>query len=208
MSSENRPQKGKEKNTENLSSVRKSLWGELNATSTVAIVVMVAIIIASITAFIFMCIKPAKHVYVLDDADVFSGVERQKLEELAQELKEECDVNVVIATTRNNPKGTSDSACKKYAEEIYQNHCISTPLQDNSGFCLYIDLTVDKPGSRFFWLYTYGTAYYSVSDEECQKLFSAHRDELSNEYYYEAITGIMRRLTNTDFHSSGLTFHQ
>ena len=53
MSSENRPQKGKEKNTENLSSVRKSLWGELNATSTVAIVVMVAIIIASITAFIW-----------------------------------------------------------------------------------------------------------------------------------------------------------
>ena len=206
MSNQNLPKEGKEKKNESLSSVRKSIWGELNATSTVAIIVMAVIIIASVAAFIFMNIKPEKHVFLMDDAHIFSVEELEQLDALAEKLKKECDINVVIATTRNNPKGTSDADCKNYAKEIYQDCCISTPLQDNSGFCLYIDLTVDKPGSRFFWLYTYGTAYYSVSDEECQSLFSSHRDELSNEQYYEALSGIMRRLINTDFHSDGLTF--
>ncbi len=189
---------------EELSQVKKSLWGEMNAVSASAMAIIAVIVIASIALFIYMNLIPPKHVYIEDDADIFTEEELEELEDLAKDLKKSHDINIVIATTRDNPKGVSDDDCKDYAAEIYKEHCIHTSMQDNSGICLYIDLTVDKPGSRFFWLYTYGTAYFTVDDDDCSRLFGMYRDELSSEQYFTAIYNLLIDLDEYDYHSFGL----
>ena len=151
---------------EDLKNVKKSILGEFSALSGAVMLLVIVIVIVSISSFIFMNRVPPKKVVIEDEAEIFSGKELKLLEKAAEELKEEKDINVVIATTRDNPHGTADEDCKEYASEIYKDHCIPHPLQDNSGVCIYIDLTLDYPGGRFFWLYTYGSAFFAVSDRE------------------------------------------
>ncbi len=189
---------------ESLGYVKKSLWGEVSAVSGLVLLLIVAVVVGSVAAFIYMNRIPPKSVFIKDDASIFSQEQMSTLSSLAEILKDENDINVVIATTRNNPYGTSDDDCKEYAAAIYKEDCIATSMQDNSGICIYIDLTIDKPGSRFFWLYTYGTAYYSVDDEECTALFRGQKSILADGNYADAIANIMRRLDSYDFHSTGL----
>lgn len=187
-----------------LENVKKSLWGEMSAVSGIVLLLIVALVVGSVAAFIYMNRIPPKQVIVKDEAGIFSASENMELTKLAEELKDKHDINVVIATTRKNPYGTSDDNCKSYAESIYSENCISTSMQDNSGICIYVDLTLDSPGNRYFWLYTYGTAYYSVSDDECSSLFRSQKEKLSNGQYGSAISIILRRLDSYDFHSTGL----
>ncbi len=183
---------------------KKSLWGELNALSGVALAVIAGIVILSIAAFIFMNRIPPKRTKIIDDAGIFSSEEYADLEDAAEKLKDDNDINVVVVTTRDNPNGTDDSDCRKYAADVYKKYCIHTSMQDNSGICILIDLTLDFPGGRYFWLYTYGTAYFAVDSDECNRLFGAYRKELGNGEYYTSIRGIFGELADKDYHSTGL----
>ena len=111
---------------ENLANVKKSIWGEINALSGLVIAGIAAIVILAIAAFIYMNRIPPKRVVVMDDADIFTEGQIEELEDLANDLKKSKDVNVVIATTRHNPHGTSDDDCKEYAADIYKEYCIIT----------------------------------------------------------------------------------
>ncbi|MCR5274724.1 MAG: TPM domain-containing protein [Clostridiales bacterium] len=122
---------------------KKSLWGELNALSGVALAVIAGIVILSIAAFIFMNRIPPKRTKIIDDAGIFSSEEYADLEDAAEKLKDDNDINVVVVTTRDNPNGTDDSDCRKYAANVYKKYCIHTSMQDNSGICILIDLTLD-----------------------------------------------------------------
>jgi len=187
-----------------ITTAKKSFWGELNAVSGAVLIGLIVLVIGSIALYVFMNIVPPKKTVVIDDADVFSEAELEQLKEMAEDLQKENDINVVIATTRNNPYGTSDSDCKKYAAKFYSDNCISSSMKDNSGICIYIDLTVDRDGMRFFWLYTYGSAYYSVSDSDCSMLFIKQKSVLKEQEYALAIRNIIRSLDEYDYHSSGL----
>ncbi len=188
-----------------LKNVKKSILGEFNALSGMVALLVIGIVIISISSFIFMNRVPPKKVVIEDDAEIFTRAELRMLKKAAEELREEKDINVVIATTRDNPHGTTDEDCKKYAGEIYKEHCIPHPLQDNSGICIYIDLTLDYPGGRFFWLYTFGSAYFAVSNDECQQIFSSHKDLLSDGAYADAADGIMADLMGFEYHMTGLS---
>lgn len=190
---------------EDLKNVKKSILGEFSALSGAVMLLVIVIVIISISSFIFMNRVPPKKVVIEDEAEIFSGKELKLLEKAAEELKEEKDINVVIATTRDNPHGTADEDCKEYAGEIYKDHCIPHPLQDNSGVCIYIDLTLDYPGGRFFWLYTYGSAFFAVSDYECEQIFSSHKALLSEGEYADALDEIMADLTTFEYHMTGLS---
>lgn len=189
---------------EDLKNVKKSILGEFNALSGALMALVIAIIIVSIGAFIFMNRVPPKKVVIEDEAGIFSEDELEALEEAAEALKDENDINVVIVTTRDNPNAESDEACKDYASKVYKKHCIPHSLQDNSGICIYIDLTLDYPGGRFFWLYTYGSAYFAISDEECQQIFQLHRSWLEKGDYAVAVEAIMGHLMGYEYHMTGL----
>ena len=125
------------------------------------------------------------------------------IEDAAKKLSKEKDINVVIVTTKNKGKGysNSDDDEKRFAEDYYMKSVKTVPLQNNSGVCILIDVTLDYQGGRFFWLYTYGTAHFAVSDDECYSLFRRYLLELGRGEYGTAVEGITQALNNYSYQS-------
>lgn len=185
---------------------KKSIFAELSFASATAILIMMAIIIGSIVVFITMNVREPKNIYVKDDADIFTSSELDDIEDYARSLCEDEDINVIVVTTRDKGKGysNSDSDCAKFAADFYEKHCISNSFRDNSGICILIDLTLDYQGGRFFWIYTYGTAYFSIDDEECTEIFQSHKKELQDQEYGKVIKSILKDINGTGINSMGI----
>lgn len=150
-----------------------------------------------------MNLSPKKTVKVVDDADLFTSEEIDNIEDAAKKLSKEKDINVVIVTT--NDKGAkysnSDEDEKRFAEDYYMKSVKTVPLQNNSGVCILIDVTLDYQGGRFFWLYTYGTAHFAVSDDECMSLFRRYLSQLGDGRYGEAVENITNDLNGYSYQS-------
>ena len=182
-----------------------SIWSELSGASIgVGIGLLITVIIA-IVFYIFMNLSPAKKVRVDDFAEIFSEQEEKELYDLAADLSKTKDINVVIVTTRNKGDGytNSDADCAKYAGDYYMRNVNTVPLQNNSGICILVDLTIDKDGQRFFWLYTYGTAHFAVSDDECSSLFYSNKELLGRAEYAQALTNILFKLNDYSYKGYG-----
>ena len=182
-----------------------SIWNELSGASIgVGIGLLVTVIIA-IVFYIFMNLSPAKKVRVDDFAEIFSEQEEQALYDLAADLSKSKDINVVVVTTRNKGDGytNSDADCAKYAGDYYMRNVNTVPLQNNSGVCILVDLTIDKDGQRFFWLYTYGTAHFAVSDDQCSNLFYGNKELLGRGEYAQALTNILYKLNDYSYKGYG-----
>lgn len=180
-----------------------SLFGEMSMMSVAAIVCLIILVIGCVAFYLYMSSSPKKHVVVDDDARIFTSEQEDELEELAQRLSKNEDINVVIVTTRDKGRGytNSDEDCAEFAADYYAKTCIKTSLVNNSGICILIDLTLDRPGERFFWIYTYGTAYFAIGDDECTSMFQRQRNELSEGNYYEALENIFDDLEDYDYES-------
>lgn len=178
-----------------------SVFSELNGASIGVGIALICIIIVSIVFYVFMNLSPAKSVVVKDDADLFTSEELEDIEDAAKKLSKDKDINVVIVTTRDKGKGysNSDEDEKKFAEDYYMDHVKTVPLQNNSGVCILIDVTLDAPGQRFFWLYTYGTAHFAVDDDDCYQLFKNYIVELGNGEYGFAVEGITKDLEHYSY---------
>lgn len=183
-----------------------SFFGELSMMSIMGTAGLIALVIACFAFYGFMSSSPSKKVRVDDDADIFTSREISELEDMAERLSRAEDINVVIVTTRDKGRGysNSDEDCAKFAGDYYSRTCIKTSLVNNSGICILIDLTLDSPGNRFFWIYTYGTAYFAIDDDECYELFSSQRNLLGNEEYFDAISNIMDDLRDYNYESTAL----
>ncbi len=181
-----------------------SFFGELSMMSVMGTIGLIALVIACFAFYGFMCSSPSKKVRVDDDAGIFTSGEIRELEEMAERLSRKEDINVIIVTTRDKGRGysNSDDDCAEYAGDYYADTCIKTSLVNNSGICIFIDLTLDSPGNRFFWIYTYGTAYFAIDDDECYELFASQRSLLRDEEYFEAISNIMDDLDDYDYEST------
>ena len=180
-----------------------SVLSELNGASIGVGIALICIIIASVVFYIFMNLSPKKTVKVVDDADLFTSQELDDITDAAKKLSKEKDINVVIVTTKNKGKGysNSDDDEKRFAEDYYMKSVKTVPLQNNSGVCILIDVTLDYQGGRFFWLYTYGTAHFAVSDDECYSLFRRYLLELGRGEYGTAVEGITQALNNYSYQS-------
>lgn len=180
-----------------------SVLSELNGASIGVGIALICIILASVVFYIFMNLSPKKTVKVVDDADLFTSEEIDNIEDAAKKLSKEKDINVVIVTTNNKGKGYSNSDAdeKKFAEDYYMKSVKTVPLQNNSGVCILIDVTLDYQGGRFFWLYTYGTAHFAVSDDECYSLFRRYLSQLGNGEYGSAVESITNDLNNYSYQS-------
>lgn len=190
-----------EMNQNQNSTPKLSVLSELNGASIGVGIGLICIIIASLAFYIFMNLSPKKTVKVVDDANLFSSEEADAIEDAAKKLSKEKDINVVIVTT--NDKGSnytnSDDDEKRFAEDYYMKSVKTVPLQNNSGVCILIDVTLDYKGGRFFWLYTYGTAHFAVDNDECYGLFRGHLDQLGNGQYGTAVEEITRQLGDYEY---------
>lgn len=190
-------------NSGNNSKTKLSVFSELNGASIGVGIGLICIIIASLVFYVFMNLSPAKTVKVIDDADLFTRQELEDIKDAAKKLSKEKDISVVIVTTRDKGKGysNSDEDEKKFAEDFYMEHVKTVPLQNNSGVCILIDVTLDEPGQRFFWLYTYGTAHFAVDDDQCYRLFSRNSSLLGLGEYGEAVKNITDDLDSYNYKS-------
>ena len=182
-----------------------SIWSELSGASVGVGIGLLVLVIFSIAFYVFMNLSPAKKVRVDDFAGVLSSEELAELKERANNLSKEKDINVVIVTTRNKGDGytNSDSDYARYAGDYYMRNVNTVPLQNNSGICILVDLTIDEDGQRFFWLYTYGTAHFAVSDDECQSLFYRHKEQLGRKEYGAALESIVSKLHDYSYKGYG-----
>jgi len=182
-----------------------SVFSELNGASVGVGIALICVIILSIIFYIFMNLSPAKTVQVNDDAHLFTDDEYEQIKDAAKKLSSEKDISVVIVTTRDKGQGysNSDDDEKRFAEDYFMDHVKTVPLQNNSGVCILIDITLDEPGQRFFWLYTYGTAHFAVEDDECYSLFRKYLTELGSEKYGTAVLGITKDLKQFSYANYG-----
>lgn len=182
-----------------------SLLAELNGASIGVGIALLCVIIASTVLYIFMNLSPAKTVKVVDDADILTESMYEDIYDEACNLSKNKDINVIVVTTRNKGAGYSDteSGAAKYAQDFYNDHITSVPLQNNSGVCILIDLTLDQPGSRRFWIYTYGTAHFAVSNEECTGLFTKYTQLLGSGDYGQALLGLTEDLGGYNYKNYG-----
>ena len=182
-----------------------SVFSELNGASIGVGVGLIVVMILSIAFYIFMNLSPAKTVKVVDDADLFTAEEEEDITKAAKKLSKEKDISVIIVTTKDKGKKYSDSDEdeKRFAEDFYMKNVKTVPLQNNSGVCILIDVTLDYEGGRFFWLYTYGTAHFAVDDDDCYSLFRKHITELGKGEYGTAVKGITNELKNFSYQSYG-----
>ena len=182
-----------------------SVFSELNGASIGVGIGLICVIIASIVFYVFMNLSPAKHVKVVDDADIFTSEELEDITDAAKKLSKDKDINVVIVTTRDKGKGytNSDDDEKRFAEDFYNANVKTVPLQNNSGVCILIDVTLDYQGGRFFWLYTYGTAHFAVDDDDCYSLFRKYFSQLGSGEYGTAVLGITKDLKQFSYQNYG-----
>ena len=182
-----------------------SVLSELNGASIGVGIALICIIIAGIVFYVFMNLSPKKTVKVVDDAGLFSSEEFDNIEDAAKKLSKEKDINVVIVTTKDKGSkySNSDADEKRFAEDYYMKSVKTVPLQNNSGVCILIDITLDYQGGRFFWLYTYGTAHFAVSDDECMSLFRKYLYDLGKGEYGTAVEGIVEDLDDYSYQSYG-----
>ena len=185
--------------------MKLSIWSELSGASIGVGIGLIAIVIVAICFYIFMNLSPAKKVRIDDYAEVFSEAEEKELKDLASRLSSDKDINVVVVTTRNKGDGysNSDADCTRFAGDYYMRNVNTVPLQNNSGVCILVDLTIDEDGQRYFWLYTYGTAHFAVSDDNCQNLFYRNKELLGKKQYAAAIGNILDSLGNYNYKGYG-----
>ena len=133
-----------------------SIWSELSGASIGVAIGLLVIVILAIAFYIFMNLSPAKRVKIDDSANIFTKSQETYIEGLVKNLSRDKDINVVLVTTRDKGRGygNDDDSCKKFAEDYYMKNVNTVPLQNNSGICILVDLTIDEDGQRFFWLYT------------------------------------------------------
>ena len=182
-----------------------SIWSELSGASIGVAIGLLVIVILAIVFYIFMNLSPAKRVKIDDSANIFTKSQETYIEGLVKNLSRDKDINVVVVTTRDKGRGygNDDDSCKKFAEDYYMKNVNTVPLQNNSGICILVDLTIDEDGQRFFWLYTYGTAHFAVSNDECQELFYKNKEYLGRGEYATAISNILKSLNDYSYKGYG-----
>ena len=191
--------------------VKKSMWGEFTLLSTGVLIIFIVLCILSVGLYLFLSIPTPKKVVVDDHAGIFTTDEEVMLTDYAQKLKKDKDINVIIVTTRNKNKDIdsytrytdSDEDCNRFAADYYAQECQAIRIRDNSGICILVDLTIDRAGMRYFRMFTNGTAYFAVSNDECDYIFRRYKAQLSDEKYYDSIAGVLQDLRKYDFNSFG-----
>ena len=193
--------------TNNKTNAKKSVFAELSFVSASMILLFIAIIIACVIIYGIMIQSPKKKVVVVDDANVISASMEREITEKATKLSKSKNINVVVITTRDKGRGytNSDEDCNQFAEDYYRRKVAGSYYQDNSGMCILIDLTLDRDGDRYMRMFTNGSAYYAIDDEECNSIFNRHKAQLKNEEYGESILDILDDVKSYDF-SMAATF--
>lgn len=121
---------------------------------------------------------------IVDEADILTSREERALEKLAQEIRDEHEMDVVILTVDS----LGGRPVQDAADDYYDEHGYGVG-RDYSGVLLLIDM-----GDRRWHISTCGDAIKAIKDRDIDKLFDAMADDLSNGDHYEAFESYLYSL--------------
>lgn len=110
--------------------------------------------------------------FVIDDADLLTGSELEDLNETAQQLSEEYDMDFVILST----DALYGEDIRDFADDVY----------DRNGYdydCILLIVAMDE---REYYIRTYGDAYDIFTDRVLMDIEDRFLDDLSGGDYYDA----------------------
>lgn len=176
--------------------MKKSSFAEFGLLSGLTLALFMGIIISSIAFYIYLVRVPEKKAYVVDEADIFTEDEETEILQVAQELCDGKNINVVVYTVN---LGGTDGECKLLAESSYFDIVGNGRFRDNSGIEIFIDDTPDENGQRFFWVVTNGSVYYKVRDAWVDSVFLGNKSYLHSRQYALATENVIRYFYMYDY---------
>lgn len=136
---------------------------------------VVCLVLISMFTFVGVANVSAATARVLDDAEVLTSIEEQKLEERLDNIYLDKSVDVVLAIVSNvGQLGHSD--VEDLAKDFYSDSDYSS-----NGMIFVVSLN-----DREYWTESYGTASQTITYDEKEDLHAAAQSYLSSGDYYDA----------------------
>lgn len=123
--------------------------------------------------------------YVYDEADLLTETEEAELQNLAQSMQEQWDMNFLVVTT-SDAKGKS---AMEYADDFYDT-CFPESSEED-GVCYLIDMD-----HREIYLSTCGIAIRYLTDQRIENVLDAAYEKITEGDYYGTFTAFFEKTEN------------
>jgi len=180
---------------------KTSALSEFSVLSAGILTVVVVLAVLSILFYVFMMRPPVKTFALEDGAGLLSKTEATKIEELAENLKNKKQINVIVVTTDDKGSGyvNDDEGSASFAADKYSELSHSQSFKDNSGILILIDMQ-----NRYVFVYTYATAHAAVTNDECLQMTANVSPLLTDAKYSAALESLIGQISDNDFSSGAL----
>jgi len=182
---------------------RTSALSEFSLLSAGIIAVVVILAVVAIFTYVFMMQPPEKTYAIEDGADLLSQSEEDHISDLARNLSDKKQINVIVVTTEE--KGSSyeqnDDGSESFASDKYVELSAFKSFKDNSGVLILIDME-----NRYVYVYTYATAHAAVTNEECVQMTDSVVPSLKDKQYSDALESLIGQISANDFFSGALVW--
>lgn len=138
-------------------------------------------------ALMLPCVALANEM-VIDEADLFSVFEIGDMEQIIQRIEAEYQMDVVVLTTYDVPRTSSDWAIQDYADTYFEEHGYGMG-EDDAGLLYMIDMTNRAP-----CISTSGVMIDYITDDRLETLFNVSYDELVTGDYGRAAVAVLNYL--------------
>jgi uncharacterized membrane protein YgcG len=178
-----------------------SIFGEFSILSFGIIAGVVALAAFSVVLYFGLMQTPTKSIVIEDKADLLTKSEEKDIKNLAEDLSEKRQINVVIVTTdrKGDQYDIGDAGSEQFAADKYRDLPKRTQFRDNSGVLMLIDME-----NRYVYIYTYGTAHAAVTNEECVAITDSVVPALQSQQYADAMESMIGQISDNDFFSFAL----
>jgi len=188
--------------TSNIPARRKtSALSEFSVLSAGILAAVIVLAVVAVFAYIFMMRPPEKISVVEDKAHLLTKSEESRISDLADDLSNQKQINVVVVTT--DDKGSlyshDDSGSESFAADKYVELTNFKSFKDNSGVLILIDME-----NRYVYIYTYATAHAAITNSECVEMTDSAVPALKSEQYSKALESLIAQISDNDFFSGAL----
>lgn len=124
---------------------------------------LICLLLILLLAGLTVCAQAAGAM-VVDDANLFSDEEVDRLNTIIEDIRETYQMDAVVLTTRDTPFTSSDSVLADYADRYFEDNGYGLG-EDRAGVLLMIDMN-----NRYFYLSTAGVMIDYLSDDRIENI--------------------------------------
>lgn len=124
---------------------------------------------------------------VIDDGNLLSDSEEEKLAEYAEKISAKHGVHVVAMTVTHKGKYSNDDIGSIFYAQDFYNEYVEESSIDSPGFLVMIDME-----NRFVYIHTSNSVIDWVSTSDCDSILNDTYDYATEEKYYDALHETIR----------------